>query len=97
MLIDSHAHLDFKNLSINLKKIVFNANEKNISPPLGWSLEGAAPCAWLTNELSKSGVIGDSRGASIELGDQLRKALVEHWHELLLNLIHSEWPPVKPK
>lgn len=31
MLIDSHAHLDFKNLSINLKKIVFNANEKNIS------------------------------------------------------------------
>ena len=27
--------------------------------PEGWSLEGNAPTAWLTEELSKSGVIGD--------------------------------------
>ncbi len=68
-----------------------------ISPPQGWSLEGAAPSAWLTHELSDSGVIGDSREASSELGDQLRKALVEHWSKLFLNLMNSKWPPVTPR
>ena len=29
--------------------------------PEGWSLEGNAPTAWLTDDFSKSGVIGDSR------------------------------------
>ena len=33
-------------------------------PPHGWSLEGAAPCAWLTSDLSETGVIGDSRDHS---------------------------------
>ncbi len=68
-----------------------------ISIPLGWSLEGAAPCAWLTKDLSNSGVIGDSRGASIELGEKLRKALVEHWFELFVNLMESKWPHVETK
>ena len=36
--------------------------------PEGWSLEGSAPTAWLTGDLSKSGVIGDSRGSNKELG-----------------------------
>ncbi len=67
------------------------------SVPNGWSLEGAAPCAWLTHELSKSGVIGDSRDANIELGDKLRKVLVNHWMALFLNLMNSQWPPSKSK
>ncbi len=66
--------------------------DKENSPPSGWSLEGAAPCAWLTHELSKSGVIGDSRRASPDLGDKLRKVLVAHWTELFLNLMDSQWP-----
>ena len=35
------------------------------TPPPGWSLEGAAPTAWLTTDFSISGVIGDSRAASV--------------------------------
>ena len=62
-------------------------------PPQGWSLEGALPEAWLTADLSRSGVIGDSRQASSELGEQLRQRLVLGWAELLRRLLASPWPP----
>ena len=62
-------------------------------PPPGWSLEGAVPCAWLTSDLSASGVVGDARGASAELGAQLQQRLVQGWSRLLLELLQSDWPP----
>ena len=62
--------------------------------PKGWSLEGAAPCAWLTKDLSKSGVIGDSRDSNPNLGKDLEKVLVDHWVELFTSLLGSEWPPI---
>ena len=49
----------------------------SISPPPGWSLEGAAPCAWLAEDLSNSGVIGDTRNASTSLGASLEQLLVD--------------------
>ena len=64
-----------------------------IPPPPGWSLEGAVPCAWLTHDLSASGVVGDARGASRELGEALEQRLVEGWRQLLLELLRSDWPP----
>ena len=64
------------------------------TPPDGWSLEGAAPCAWLTSDLSVSGVVGDSRAANAELGQQLEHRVVEHWHGLFRSLLASDWPPV---
>ena len=63
-------------------------------PPQGWSLEGAAPCAWLTSDLSETGVIGDCRGSSDALGEALENRLVEHWQALLDALLRSDWPPV---
>ena len=60
--------------------------------PEGWSLEGAAPCAWLTSDVSSSGVIGDARGASAALGEQLFEALVEGWRRRFLSLLTSDWP-----
>ena len=67
------------------------------SPPPGWSLEGAAPTAWLTSDLSETGVIGDSRGSSEALGKALAERLIDHWHELLTALLTSEWPmPNRP-
>jgi creatinine amidohydrolase len=63
--------------------------------PQGWSLEGAAPCAWLTSDLSETGVIGDSRGSSEKLGEALEQRLVAHWHGLLESLLNSDWPPIK--
>jgi creatinine amidohydrolase len=62
-------------------------------PPEGWSLEGQAPCAWLTRELSSSGVIGDPAGASAELGQALFEALVEGWRRRFQSLLNSDWPP----
>ena len=61
--------------------------------PPGWSLEGAVPNAWLTQDLSGSGVIGDARGASAELGEQLHQALVQGWCQLFEGLLASDWPP----
>ena len=65
------------------------------TPPPGWSLEGAAPYAWLTKDLSDSGVIGDNRESSIELGKAIQNALISHWVKQLTNLMESKWPPIK--
>ncbi len=98
-----HAALAETSLMISLNSNLvgnerpFPANEQSsvkndsFAPP-GWSLEGAAPCAWLTKDLSDSGVIGDSRGANKELGDSLKNALVDHWEKLFITLMESEWP-----
>ncbi len=64
------------------------------APPKGWSLEGAAPCAWLTEDLSRSGVIGDSRASNADLGKNIEDELVAHWYELFSALMKSNWPPV---
>ena len=60
--------------------------------PQGWSLEGDAPTAWFTEDLSKSGVIGDSRGANEKLGNDLKNLLINHWYNLIMNLMKSDWP-----
>ena len=62
--------------------------------PGGWSLEGTAPCAWLTGDLSASGVIGDSRSASVELGECLEERLIQHWVHQFEALLASDWPPL---
>jgi len=60
--------------------------------PEGWSLEGNAPTSWFTKDLSKSGVIGDSKGSNVELGESLKSLLINHWYKLILNLLKSDWP-----
>lgn len=65
-----------------------------LSLPQGWSLEEAAPLAWLTHNLSATGVIGDARGASASLGAQLFDRLVAGWQQRLDALLRSPWPAV---
>ena len=60
--------------------------------PEGWSWEGNAPIAWLTEDLSKTGVIGNSKGSSEELGESLKTLLINHWYKLIMNLMNSDWP-----
>ena len=67
------------------------------SVPKGWSLEGAAPCAWLTEDLSRTGVIGDSRSSNPELGRDIQEALISHWSQLFNALMKSDWPPIKSR
>ncbi|MFM7732564.1 MAG: creatininase family protein [Cyanobium sp.] len=61
--------------------------------PAGWSLEGQAPCAWFTREVSHSGVIGDPTAATPELGALLYERLVDGWSRRLETLLASDWPP----
>jgi creatinine amidohydrolase len=56
-------------------------------------LEGAVPEAWLTSDLSRTGVVGDSRAASDDLGATLKDRLVQGWRQLLSDLLNSDWPP----
>jgi creatinine amidohydrolase len=64
-----------------------------LEPPEGWSLEAAAPCCWLTDEVSSSGVIGSAEGACAALGEALFERLVEGWRRRLESLLRSDWPP----
>lgn len=61
--------------------------------PTGWSLEGEAPCTWLSREISGSGVVGDPTGASAALGKELFDRLVDGWQRRLDALMGSDWPP----
>ncbi len=70
-----------------------HSEQSLIKPPKGWSLEGAAPCAWLTKDLSSSGVIGDCSEANLSLGKDLHQALINHWVSMLTSLLESNWPP----
>ena len=48
-------------------------------------------------DLSRSGVIGDSSTASAELGEELEQRLVLHWTKRLRALLVSDWPaPAEP-
>ncbi|MFO0103955.1 MAG: creatininase family protein [Cyanobium sp.] len=63
------------------------------APPQGWDLEGAVPVAWLTAELSASGVIGSAAGADAALGGALFERLVAGWIARFESLLPSDWPP----
>ena len=66
-------------------------------PPSGWDLEGAVPAAWLTAELSASGVIGSAAGAEAALGAALHQRLVAGWTARFESLLLSDWPPRLPQ
>ena len=72
------------------KKVI---DEEIVSAPNGWSLEGASPCAWLTEDLSSSGVIGDASASNSQLGAALENALIDHWKSMFTSLLASDWPP----
>ena len=59
-----HASLAETSLMLALKPELVGDERPNdgnkVEIPEGWSLEGNAPTAWLTDDFSKSGVIGDS-------------------------------------
>ncbi|WP_008311984.1 creatininase family protein [Leptolyngbya sp. PCC 6406] len=65
-----------------------------LSPESLLSMEGALPFAWVTRDLSRSGVLGDATVATREKGDRLLASLVEGWVKLIQDVYHFQQPAV---
>jgi Uncharacterized protein, putative amidase len=56
------------------------------------SIEGKLPFAWLTRELSQSGVIGDATVATKEKGDRLLESLSDGWVQTIQDIYKFRQP-----
>jgi len=56
------------------------------------SMEGSLPFAWLTQELTKSGVMGDATNASKEKGDRLLEAVSDGWVKAIKDIYRFRQP-----
>ena len=56
------------------------------------SIEGALPYAWLTDDLSRSGVIGDATAATLAMGEHLLDSLADGWAALIAELHQFQNP-----
>lgn len=59
------------------------------------SMEGNLPFAWLTGELSRSGVMGDATVATKEKGDRLLESLSAGWVEVIKDIYKFQQPNVR--
>ncbi|MDX1978200.1 MAG: creatininase family protein [Pseudanabaenaceae cyanobacterium bins.68] len=65
------------------------------APALGsslLSLEGALPYAWLTSDLSRSGVLGDPTGATAAKGELLLASLAQGWVQVIEDIYRFKLP-----
>ena len=58
-------------------------------------MEGKLPFAWLTKELSKSGVIGDATVATKEKGDRILQSVADGWVKLIEDVYRFDQPNIK--
>ncbi|MEI6328511.1 MAG: creatininase family protein [Pseudanabaena sp. ELA645] len=56
------------------------------------SMEGANPFAWVTRDLTQSGVLGDATAATKEKGEQMLASLVDGWTKLIADIYKFEQP-----
>lgn len=56
------------------------------------SMEGKLPFAWLTRELTKSGVLGDATVATQEKGDRLLESLSDSWVRVIKDVYQFRQP-----
>lgn len=56
------------------------------------SMEGALPFAWVTRDLTQSGVLGDPTGATVAKGDRLLQALALGWAQVITEIHHFQQP-----
>lgn len=56
------------------------------------SMEGKLPFAWLTKELSKSGVMGDARAATKDKGDRILESVADGWVKVIEDIYRFRQP-----
>jgi creatinine amidohydrolase len=59
------------------------------------SMEGKLPFAWLTNEISKSGVLGDATVASKEKGDRILESVSDGWVQVIKDVYQFRQPNIR--
>ncbi len=57
------------------------------------SMEGNLPFAWMTRDLSQSGVLGDPTTASKEKGDRILESLSDGWVQAIEDIHRFQQPP----
>jgi creatinine amidohydrolase len=55
-------------------------------------MEGKLPFAWLTKELSQSGVMGDATAATKEKGDRILQSVADGWVQLIQDVYKFQQP-----
>lgn len=56
------------------------------------SMEGKLPFAWVTKELTASGVLGDATAATKEKGDRLLEAVTDGWVQVIRDIYRFRQP-----
>jgi creatinine amidohydrolase len=56
------------------------------------SMEGAIPFAWVTRDLTQSGVLGDATAATPEKGKLLVESMSDGWVQLIKDLHKFQQP-----
>jgi creatinine amidohydrolase len=56
------------------------------------SMEGANPFAWVTRDLTRSGVLGDPTTATKEKGDRILESLADGWAQLIADIYAFQQP-----
>ncbi|WP_443029052.1 creatininase family protein [Spirulina sp. CS-785/01] len=59
------------------------------------SMEGQLPFAWVTQDLTRSGVIGDATSATKEKGDRLLASVAAGWVQVLEEIYHFQQPSTR--
>ncbi|HEY9649099.1 MAG TPA: creatininase family protein [Coleofasciculaceae cyanobacterium] len=59
------------------------------------SMEGKLPFAWLTRELSQSGVLGDPTTATKQKGDRLLESVSDGWVQVIQDVYKFRQPSIK--
>ncbi len=57
-------------------------------------MEGKLPFAWLTKELSKSGVMGDATAATKEKGDRILQSVADGWVQVIRDIYKFQQPKI---
>ena len=63
---------------------------RNLAPNSLLSMEGKLPFAWLTRDLSTSGVMGDATVATKEKGDRILNSLAQGWIQVIKDVYHFQ-------
>ncbi|MGF1570548.1 MAG: creatininase family protein [Nodosilinea sp.] len=90
---DAETSLMLAILPDQVRQDKFKAEYPQNLPQDSWlTMEGALPFAWVTRDLSASGVLGDPTAASVEKGNQLLDSLVTSWIRALEDIYRFRQP-----